>query len=338
MIKFIAGRVGQATFVLLGASIVVFFILRILPGDPVALLFSDGESFSPAAEAAYRAELGLDRPLATQYLSFVGEIVRGDLGQSILRKMPVDRMIAQALPLTVELTLAGLVIALVIAVPVAVVGALRQNSLLDRAGSLVALAGVSMPNFWQGILLIMLLGVYYPILPISGVIDIGLEIAPITGLPTLDALLGRNWEALGSQLRHLVLPAITLGTTTSAQIVRILRSSLLDVKHQDFIDALRARGLSERRVTLHMLRNALPTTVVIVGMRVGLLLSGTIVIETVFAYPGIGSLLIRAINDRDFPVVQSVVIVFTALVIISNLLADIVHGMLDPRIKVKQGS
>lgn len=339
MVNYILRRLGQTLVVVLGATVIVFFILRVMPGDPVLLMFGDGDDINMAeARQRYEQILGLDRPLPLQYLQFLGEIARFDFGTSITRGgEPVMSMIGRALPLTIELSLASLMVALAIAIPIAILSALRQNTLWDRGSTAMALVGVSMPSFWQGILLIMVLAVWFPIFPVSGVLDARLRIDRITGMPLTDALLSGNWEAAWSVLRHMALPAITLGTSIAGQFVRVLRSSLLEVKHQDFIHALRARGIGERAIIGHMLHNALPTTAVVVGMRIGALLSGTIVIETVFAYPGMGFLLIQGINARDFPVVQGVVVLLTVLVIIANLAADIVHGWLDPRVKIGGG-
>lgn len=339
MVNYILQRLGQTLVVVLGATVIVFFILRVMPGDPVMLMFGDGDDMN-MAEARQRFEqiLGLDQPLPVQYLNFLGEIARLDFGTSITRGgEPVINMVGRALPLTIELSIMSLIIALIIAVPIAILSALRQNTLWDRGGTALALVGVSLPNFWQGIMLIMFLAVWTPLFPVSGVIDVRLNVATITGMAFTDAVLTGNWEAAWSVLRHMALPAVTLGTSIAGQFVRVLRSSLLEVKHQDFIDALRARGLRERVVVGHMLHNALPTTVVIVGLRIGALLSGTIVIETVFAYPGMGYLLVQAINARDFPVVQGVVVLLTVMVILANLFADIMHGWLDPRIKLGVG-
>lgn len=340
MIRHILHRLGQTVIVVFGVTVLVFVILRVMPGDPVALMFAgdeEGTFGAVEARAEYEARLGLDRPLPLQYVHFVGELARGDLGVSIRRGEPVTAMVGRALPLTVELTLVSLFISLIVAVPIATLSAMKQNTAIDRGGTAIALIGVSLPSFWQGIMLIMLFSVWWPILPVSGVIDLGLSIEHITGFPTLDSILTGNWEAIRSLARHMFLPAITLGTGGAAALVRILRSSLLEIKHADFVDAMRARGLGEPTVVRHMLMNAAPTAVVILGMRIGSLLGGTLVIETVFAYPGMGHLLISSIASRDFPVVQGVVIVTTLLVIFSNFVADIVHGSLDPRIKLSGG-
>lgn len=336
MPKFILSRLFQTLVVVLGVTVIVFFILRVMPGDPVQLLFGDGDDADlGAARLRYEQMLGLDQPLPVQYFKFLSEIFTLNFGNSLVRGgEPVIAMIGRALPLTIELSIAALIIALLIAIPVAVLSALRQNTAWDRGATSLALVGVSMPNFWQGILLIMVLAVWFPIFPVSGVVAQHLTITPVTGMPLTDALLTGNWEAARSVFMHLMLPAFTLGTSISGQFVRVLRSSLLEVKHQDFIQAFRARGISEQNITKHMLHNAMPTTVVIVGMRIGALLSGTIVIETLFAYPGMGYLLVQGINARDFPVVQGVVVLLTVLVILCNLIADLAHGWLDPRVKL----
>lgn len=336
MAKYILRRLGQTLIVVLGVTVIVFVILRVMPGDPVGLMFGEGDDANLGeSRLRYEQALGLDQPLPVQYFKFLGQIATGDFGNSIVRGgEPVMSMVGRALPLTIELSIASLIIALAIAVPVAILSALKQNTIWDRGGTAFALMGVSMPSFWQGIMLIMFLSVWFRILPVSGVMDPEISIRRITGMAFTDAVLTGNWEAAWSVFRHLLLPAITLGTGIAGQFVRVLRSSLLEVKHQDFIDAFRARGLGERSVVWHMLHNALPTTAVIVGLRIGALLSGTLVIETVFAYPGMGFLLIQAINARDFPVVQGVVVLLTVMVILANLVADIVHGWLDPRIKL----
>lgn len=339
MAKFIFFRLLQTFIVVLGVTVIVFVILRVMPGDPVQMLFGDGEDGDiTAARERYTQMLGLNQPLPWQYLRFLGEILTFNFGNSLIRGgEPVIDMIARALPLTLELSVVSLIIALLIAVPVALLSSIKQNTFWDRGATSLALVGVSMPSFWQGILLIMFVAVWVPIFPVSGVMAQNLVATRITGMPFTDAILTGNFQVAGSVLHHMMLPALTLGTSIAGQFVRVLRSSLLEVKNQDFIQAFRARGISEAGVIWHMLHNAMPTTAVIVGMRIGALLSGTIVIETLFAYPGMGFLLVQGINARDFPVVQGVVVLLTVMVIVSNLAADLVHGWLDPRVKLGQG-
>lgn len=332
MLAFTSRRLGQALLVLLGATILVFILVRVLPGD-AADLMSAGEGATAAERQELRQVLGLDQPLPFQYLTFMGNVLQGDLGNSLTQSRPVLEVLSDGLGATLQLTLVGLVIATVIALPLALVSALRQNSVWDRVASVGSMFGASMPSFWQGILLILIFCVAVPVLPTGGIISSQFSVAPVTDIPIVDAILAANWAALWSNVLHLILPAITLGTHAAAMLTRVLRASLLEIKHQDFMDSLRARGLPEWKVTLHMLRNALPTTVILFGSKLGTLLGGTMVIEVVFSWPGLGSLLVGAIGSRDYPVVQGAVLLATVMVVSSNLLADIVHGWLDPRIK-----
>jgi len=332
MLSFVLRRIGQTLVVLVLVSMIVFALLHLAPGDPVDAIFA-GENVTAEQKAEYRHQLGLDRSPLAQYASFAAKAARGDLGSSISQGVPVGSLIAQTLPATVELTLAALLVAIVIAVPVAIVSALRQGSGWDRGGSLVALFGISMPSFWLGIMLILLFAVTLNVFPSSGRLDIDTGLRPLTGLASVDALLQGNWAALRSALWHLALPAVTLGTAIAATLARVLRSGLLDVKGQDYVEALRARGLSARRVIRHMLRNAMPATVTVMGVRVGTLLGGAIVVETVFSWPGIGRLIVDSIQDRDYPVVQGAVLMLATIFALVNLTTDLIHGWLDPRVK-----
>lgn len=336
MLAFILRRLGQTVLVLLGVSIIVFSLIHITPGDAVDVMFA-GENVSAEQREAYREQLGLDQPIVQQYFSYMGGVVQGDLGTSIRQGTPVAGIIFSTVPATVELTLAALLVAIVIAVPVAVVSALRQGSVWDRGGSILALFGISMPSFWLGIMLILIFSVGMQWLPASGRIDVGSGLAQITGILLIDALLQGNWAAFGSGLRHIALPAITLGTAITATLARVLRSGLLEVKGQDYVDALRARGLKFATILRHMLRNALPATVIVMGVRIGSLLGGAIVVEVVFGWPGLGRLVVDAIQSRDFPVVQGAVLVMAVLFVVVNLITDIVQAWLDPRVKLTGG-
>jgi len=336
MVRFALRRLGETVAVLLGASVVIFVVLRVVPGDAVDILFSDEGGGTAEQRAQAAKDLGLDQPLPVQFLSFLGGIARADLGESIRQRTPVVDLLKPALAHTIELTFASLAIAILIAVPIAIVSALRQNSRWDRGGTALSLFGISMPSFWQGIMLILLFSVTFPIFPASGVIDANSSLQPVTGFTTVDAVLTGNWAALSSALSHLVLPAFTLGTTTAAMIARLLRSSLLEVKNLEFVEALRARGLARHVVIRHMLRNALPATVIVLGSRLGTLLGGTLVVEVVFGWPGLGWLLITSLDNRDYPIVQGAVLLATLLVVLSNLLADLIHGWLDPRVNARR--
>lgn len=332
MLRFLLQRLGQTIFVVFGVSIIVFSLIHLTPGDPVDALFA-GENVTSEQKQEYREQLGLDRPLPEQYVSFAAGAAQGDLGTSIRRGVPVSTTISETLPATLELTLVALLIAILIAVPIAVVSALRQGSLWDRGGSVAALFGISMPSFWLGIMLILIFSVNLDMVPASGrlAIDTGLE--RITGMVVVDALIQGNWGALGSGLQHLALPAVTLGTAIAATLARVLRSGLLEVKSQDYVEALRARGLSFWTVLRHMLRNALPATITVMGVRIGILLGGAIVVETVFSWPGVGRLIVESIRNRDYPVVQASVLVLALIFVAVNLVTDLLHGWLDPRIK-----
>lgn len=336
MLTFIVRRIGQTVLVLFGVSIIVFSLIHITPGDAVDAMFA-GENVSAEQRDAFRHQLGLDQPLPQQYLSYMGGVFQGDLGTSIRRGVPVSDIIFATIPATVELTLAALLVAIVIAVPVAVVSALRQRSVWDRGGSVLALFGISMPSFWLGIMLILIFAVGLQWFPASGRLDVSADLQQITGFLLLDAALQGDWSAFGSGLRHLVLPAVTLGTAITATLSRVLRSGLLEVKGQDYIDALRARGLRFGRILRHMLRNALPATVIVMGVRIGSLLGGAIVIEVVFGWPGLGRLIVDAIQSRDFPVVQGAVLVLAVLFVLVNLLTDFLQAWLDPRVKLTGG-
>lgn len=337
MLQFFLRRLGQSAIVAFGVSIIVFFLIHLIPGDPVDAVFAS-ENVSDAEKATYRAQLGLDQPLWVQYAQFLGNAVRGDLGESFRRNVPVGEMIGEAFPATIELTLAALIIAIVIAVPIAIVSALRQGSIWDRLGNIIALFGISLPSFWFGIVLILLFSVTFQIFPVSGRVGIDAGYQPLTGFVILDSLLQGNWEALWSGLQHLVLPAITLGAAIASTLVRVLRSSLLEVKSQDYIEALTARGLAYPRVIRHMMRNALPASVTVMGMRIGGLLGGAVVIEAVFSWPGVGLLIVDAIGGRDYPIVQGAVLVLAMAFVAINFLTDIIHGWLDPRIKLQKTS
>lgn len=332
MTAFVLPRLGQTIIVLISVSVIVFALIHITPGDPVDVIFA-GENITEAQKDEYRTQLGLDRPLPVQYAEFATAAARGDLGTSIRRQVPVTALIGAALPATIELTLVALLVAVVIAVPVAIVSGLRPGSVWDRTGSIGALFGISMPSFWLGIMLILIFSVTLRWLPPTGRLDIGLGLQKVTGLAIPDAIVTGNIAALRSALLHITLPALTLGTAIAATIARVLRSGLLEVRGQDYVDALQARGLSSPRVVRHMIRNALPPTVTVLGVRIGTLLGGAIVVEMVFSWPGLGRLIIDAIRARDYPTVQGAVLVMAVVFVLVNLVADFLYAWLDPRVR-----
>lgn len=319
--------------VLLGVSFIVFFLMHLAPGDPVNLLL--GDAATEAEIERTRREWGLDRPLVVQYWEFIRRAVRGDFGMSLRYGVPVSTLIFERLPATLELAFASLFVAIIISLPIGVYSAIKHNSFWDHSGMTLAMIGVSLPNFWLGIMLIFFLGGQLNLLPVAGRIEYGIEIKPITNLYLVDSLLTGNLAGLWSALQHLLMPAITLGTSLAAIVTRIARSSVLEVIGQDYITTARAKGLSEQAVIWkHTLRNAMITIITILGLQLGALLAGSVITETVFSWPGIGGLLIQAISTRDYKLVQGVIFFFAIMYFIVNLIVDLLYMWVDPRIRL----
>lgn len=330
--KILVRRLIGSVPVLLGISFLIFMLMHIAPGDPVTLLL--GDDATPEDVERTRREWGLDKPLMVQYLDFISRAVTGDFGSSLKFNEPVIKLIAERLPATLELAFASLIVAILLAVPLGVYSAIKHNSLLDHAGMSVALIGVSLPNFWLGIMLIYFLGGQLNLLPVAGRIDYGIEVRTITGLYLFDSLVTGNFVAFWSACKHLLMPAVTLGSALAAIVTRISRSSVLEVMRQDYVITARAKGLSERTVIWrHILRNALITVVTILGLQLGALLSGSVITETVFSYPGIGDLLIQSISARDYKLTQVLILMFAVTYFAVNLLVDLLYCWIDPRIR-----
>ena len=289
---------------LLGVVTLTFLFLHMVPGDPVDVML--GETARPADREALRAELGLDRPLWVQYGRYLGGIVRGDLGRSFVYRKPVAELITARVPATAELALAALAVALAISVPLGTLAALRRDSALDRGSLVASLLGVSMPNFWLGPLLILAFSVYLRWFPVSG---------------------REGWLSV-------VLPAVTLGTALAAILARMLRASLVEVLGAEFLRAAQARGVGRGRlVWVHAMRNACLPVITLLGLQLGSLLSGAVITEAVFAWPGIGTLLLQAIQGRDYPLVQGCVLVISLGYVGANLAADLLYRWADPRVR-----
>lgn len=325
-------RLLEMVPVFFGVLLVVFAISHLTPGDPV--LIALGEHATPEAIENLRAELALDDPLPAQFAKYLSRAVRGDLGRSIHNNERVTVELATRFPATIELSAAAMLVATTVGVLTGVIAAMRRNSWFDGTSMVVALFGFSMPIFWLGIMLILLFASYLGWFPISGRLDYTVEIARVTNLYVVDAVLSRNWEALGNALWHLVLPAVTLSTVPLAIIARMTRSSLLEVLRQDYVRTARAKGLAERQVvSRHALRNASIPVITVIGLNVGGLLGGAILTETIFAWPGVGRLVVDAIFARDYPVVQGAVLVIALVFVVVNLLVDLSYAYLDPRIR-----
>jgi dipeptide transport system permease protein len=326
-------KIVGAIPVLFGISFLIFLLMHVAPGDPVTLLL--GDDATPGDVERARREWGLDRPIMVQYWDFLSRAVRGDFGMSLKFNEPVLKLVWERMPATIELAVASFIIAILIAVPLGVYSGIKHNSLLDHAGMSIALIGVSLPNFWLGIMLIYFLGGQLNLLPVAGRIEYGIDIQPITGLYLLDSLITGNLAAFWSALQHLFMPALTLGTSLAAIVTRISRSSVLEVMRQDFVTTARAKGLSEKVVIWrHILRNAMITIVTILGLQLGALLNGSVITETVFSYPGIGDLLIQSISARDYKLTQVLILFFAVMYFAVNLLVDLLYSVIDPRIKL----
>jgi peptide/nickel transport system permease protein len=328
----LARRIVSAIPVLLGISFLIFLLMHMAPGDPVSLLL--GDDATPADIERTRREWGLDKPLMVQYWDFLSRAVTGDFGKSLKFNEPVMKLVAERLPATLELAFASLLVAMAISLPLGVYSAIKHNSLLDHAGMSVALIGVSLPNFWLGIMLIYFLGGQLNLLPVAGRIEYGIDIQPVTGLYIFDSLITGNLPAFWSAAQHLLMPAFTLGSALAAIVTRISRSSVLEVMRQDYVTTARAKGLSEKTVIWrHILRNAMITIVTILGLQLGALLSGSVVTETVFSFPGIGDLLIQSISARDYKLTQVLILMFAVTYFVVNMMVDLLYSLIDPRIK-----
>ncbi|MGQ0732666.1 MAG: nickel ABC transporter permease [Acidobacteriota bacterium] len=304
MVRYLLRRVLLTIPVLLAVATLVFSLIHLIPGDPAQSML--GEGAAPADVAELRSRLGLDRPLIDQYARFMGGLARGDLGTSLRTSQPVTTAIWERVPATVELALASMVVALAVAVPLGIVAAVRRATAVDMAAMTVALAGISVPNFWLGPMLAIVFAVELGWLPVSGRGD---------------------WT-------HLVLPAITLGAALAAILARMTRATLLEELGEVYVRAARARGTSPgRAIIAHALRNSLIPLVTIVGLQFGAVLTGTVITETIFAWPGLGRLLIQSISFRDYPLVQGCILVIALTYVTVNLLTDLVYGALDPRIR-----
>ena len=331
MLGYIARRSLGTVPVILLISLLVFMLLQAAPGDPADILIND-EATEADVEAA-RARWGLDQPVMVQYWNFLRSALVLDFGESFRYAMPVTDLIAERFPASLELAFFATVLALLIGVPLGLWAGARPNSWVDNLGSLGGFFGISMPNFWLAIMLILVLSGELNLLPSSGRSTWGIEIETITGFRVLDSLLQGNLTAAGDALKHLLLPAFVLGINMTGILMRITRSSILEVMSEDYIMTARAKGLSGRTVLWrHGLRNALVTVVTIVGLEFGALLSGSIIVETVFSWPGIGQLLLAGLGARDYPLITGVVLVYTTLFIVVNLAVDVLYAATDPRI------
>lgn len=329
---YIAKRILLLIPVLIGVSILSFLLIHLAPGDPARTIA--GEHASTQTIEALREKYGLDKPLATQYWIWFRQVLKGDLGRSIVSNQPVMREILDRFPNTVELTFVSMFIAILVGSIAGIISASKQYSVLDYTTMGIALFGVSMPVFWLGIMLMMIFGVFLRWLPLGGRIDTLIPFQRISGFYLLDSVISWNWQAFVSSLRYLVLPSVALATIPMATIARVTRSSMLEVLRQDYIRTERAKGLPERLVIYkHAARNALLPVITVIGLNFGLLLAGAILTETIFSWPGIGRYVVKAVQMRDYPAVQGCVLFFAFMFVVVNLITDVLYAYIDPRIK-----
>jgi dipeptide transport system permease protein len=333
MVGFLLNRLGVLLPTFLGVTLITFGLIHLIPGDPIQLMVGE-RGIDPARHARLMAELGLDKPLWQQYFDYIGRLVQGDLGRSLVTREPVLEEFFTLFPATFELSLAAMVFAISVGLPVGILAAIKQGSVFDHAVMGVSLTGYSMPIFWWGLVLILIFSVQLGWTPVSGRLGLIYWIEPVTGFMLIDTLLAGDYAAFKSALQHLVLPAIVLGTIPLAVIARMTRSAMLEVIREDYIRVARAKGLAPLRViAVHALRNALIPVVTVIGLQVGVLLAGAILTETIFAWPGVGKWLIDSIQRRDYPAVQGGILLVASIVMLVNLLVDLLYGLINPRIR-----
>ena len=310
----------------------MFFMVRAIPGDPAQIML--GQQATQAQVAQVSESMGLDKPIFVQYGLFLKDALSGDLGTSIVTGRPVTVELLERLPATFELTAFAMLVAVLVGVPVGVIAAVKQYSLLDKVTSVLALTGISMPIFWLAMILVVIFGVNLELLPFPGRLDPTTAITSITGLVLVDSLLTLNFAGFWDGLLHLIMPALALGTIPMAVVMRMTRSSMLEVMNEDYVRTARAKGVVPWRVVFkHALRNAMLPTITVIGLLVGLLMGGSIITEIIFSWPGIGLYVYNSINARDYASVQGVVLYGALLFVLINLVVDILYAVLDPRVR-----
>lgn len=314
MTGYIIRRLLSSVPVLLIVSLCVFSLTNLLPGDPVQALLGEDIAVTPEVEERLREDLGLNDPIPVQYFNWLRSAVSGDLGTSIQSNQGVWEALGDRLPVTLQLALVAWCIGIAISVPLGIVAALNRNSWVDQLATVLALSGVAVPAFWMGLMFILIFAVWFNVLPPSGFVNL--------------------WDDPWNAMRHLLLPAITLGVHQTGTLTRQTRSSMLEVLGQDYVRTARSKGLREKRVVIsHALRNAMLPILTVLGIQAGALVGGTVVVEQVFAIPGMGRLAVSAVFSQDIPVIQGVVLVAAASVLFANLVTDLLYGLLDPRIR-----
>lgn len=334
MLAYIIRRIFILIPTLLGVSIIVFLMLHMTPGDPAELLL--GERATEEALVELREHLGLNEPLYVQYGMFLKRLMKGDLGETIWTRQKVWTEVKHRFPATIELTLAALCIACFFGIIFGIISATKQYSIFDYVSMIGALAGVSMPIFWLGLIFMLIFSLNLGWLPISGRLSIDIDLEIITNFYILDAVLTRNWAALKDAIWHIIMPAVTLSTIPMAIVARMTRSAMLEVLRQDYIKTAKAKGLSNFIVTFkHALRNALIPVVTTIGLQFGVALGGAILTETIFAWPGVGKWMYDAVMQRDYMVIQGGTLIIAAVFVVINLCVDVLYAVINPRISIQ---
>lgn len=330
--RHIATRLLFAIPSLFGVALIVFILLRVVPGDPIAMMA--GVTATPEQIQELRALYGLDEPLLTQFWKYLGSLAHGDLGTSITRRLPVGELILDRLPATIELSVLAMIVAISLGIALAVAATYWRGRAPERATDGFAALGLAIPDFLWGLLFILLLGVLWPILPVSGRIDPSLSFSAASGLYLIESFFRGEFEVFASVASRMVLPTLSLALPLAAIIARVLKSSLAEAMQQDYVMLARVKGFGRFRIiTRDALRNALVPTVTLTAVQFTFLIGGTVLVERIFSYPGLGAMAIEAVINRDLPLIQGVVLVFAVIFIALNLIIDLTYGLLNPRLR-----
>jgi len=334
MLAYIIRRIMIMIPTLLGVTIIVFLMLHATPGDPAELLL--GERATTESLEQMREHLGLNKPLHVQYGLFLSRLLKGDLGETIWTRQKVWTEVKQRFPATIELSLVALCISCLAGMILGIISATKQYSVFDYVSMIGALAGVSMPIFWLGLVFMLIFSLNLGWLPLSGRLSIGVDLEIVTNFYILDAVITRNWPAFKDAVWHIIMPAVTLSTIPTAIVARMTRSAMLDVLRQDYIKTAKAKGLSQLKVIFkHALRNAMIPVVTTIGLQFGVLLGGAILTETIFAWPGVGKWMYDAVMQRDYMVIQGGTLLIAGLFVVINLFVDVLYAVINPRISIQ---
>jgi dipeptide transport system permease protein len=333
MLGFVLKRLSLVVPTFIGITLMAFFLIRLVPGDPIESMAGE-RGITAERHERLKQVYGLDKPVIVQYGIYIGRVLRGDLGRSFVTTTPVLEEFKALFPATMELAVSAMLFAILIGIPVGVLAAVKRNTIFDQGVMGVSLVGYSMPIFWWGLLLIILFSVQLGVTPVSGRIDVLYFIEPVTGFLLIDTLLAGDYGAFSSTLSHLILPLIVLGTIPLAVIARMTRSAMLEVLGEDYIRTARAKGLPPSRVIgLHALRNAMIPVVTVIGLQTAHLFTGAILTETIFSWPGVGKWMIDAISRRDYPVLQGGILLIGVIVMTVNVAVDLTYGFINPRLR-----